>query len=152
MANTTTFIKIDRNIERWRWYGDKNTLAVWIHFLLKANVRGSRFAGKLIKRGQYAFSRRGLSAELGMSERAIRTSIDHLVETGEIQYEGFPRFSIITVVNYDKYQAKPETQKQKPKETVKQISKKHDKTEEVPKMYREMFGDDYEAYKKWREQ
>ena len=149
MANTTTFIKLDRNIERWRWYGDKNTLAVWIHFLLKANVKSSKFAGKTVKRGQLAFSRRGLSAELGMSERAIRTSIDHLVETGEIQYEGFPRFSIVTVVNYDKYQAKPteEHPQKKPKQ-------KEQKAKEgsVPEMYKEMFGDDYEAYKRWRDQ
>ena len=149
MANTTTFIKLDRNIERWRWYGDKNTLAVWIHFLLKANVKSSKFAGKTVKRGQLAFSRRGLSAELGMSERAIRTSIDHLVETGEIQYEGFPRFSIITVVNYDKYQAKPT--EEKPQKKPKQKTEKA-KEGSVPEMYKEMFGDDYEAYKRWRDQ
>ena len=149
MANTTTFIKIDRNILRWRWYGDPETMALWLHFLLKANIRGVRYRGKIIKRGQYAFSVRGLSAEIGMSVQKVRTAIKHLVETGEIQYEAFPRYSIVTVVNYDKYQAKPEITEQKPKEEPK---KPKEKPNEVPEMYREMFGNDYEAYKKWREQ
>ena len=116
MANPSTFIKIDRNILRWKWYGERNTLALFLHFLLKANFADSVFDNKKIKRGQYIFSQRKLAGEIGMTYQEIRTALDHLVETGEISVKTFPRYTVVTVLNYDKYQSKPpEKPKQKPK-------------------------------------
>lgn len=150
MANPSTFIKIDRNILRWKWYSDRNTLALFLHFLLKANFAESNFCGKKIRRGQFVFSRRKLAEELCMGEMEIRTAINHLVETGEISVKTFPRYTVVTVLNYDKYQTKPpEKPKQKPK--AKKV-KESEGVNKVPEIYREMFGTDYESYKKWRDQ
>ena len=33
-----TFIKLSRKIQSWRWYQDANTMRVFIHILLNANV------------------------------------------------------------------------------------------------------------------
>lgn len=151
LANPTTFIKLDRNILSWRWYGEKTTLAVFIHFLLKANFAESKFSGHTVKRGQYAFSQRRLAKEIGLTYQELRTALNHLTETGEIAVEAFPRVTVVTVVNYDKYQSKPEKQTEpKPKKTKKQPQK--EEKNKVPEIYRDMFGDDFEAYKKWREQ
>lgn len=148
-ANTTSFIKIDRNILRWRWYGEKNTLAVFIHILLKANFADGFYSGSRIHRGQYAFSQRTLAKDVGMTHSEVRTALEHLVETGEISVEAFPRYTLITVLNYEKYQNKPEKQTEpKPKKPKKPQKEEN----QVPEIYREMFGTDYEAYKKWRDQ
>jgi len=148
-ANTTSFIKLDRNILRWRWYGEKTTLAVFIHFLLKANFAESKFSGHTVKRGQYAFSQRRLAKEIGITHQELRTAIEHLVKTGEISAEAFPRYTLITVLNYEKYQNKPEKQTEpKPKKPKKPQKEEN----QVPEIYQEMFGTDYEAYKKWRDQ
>ena len=148
-ANTTSFIKLDRNILRWRWYGEKTTLVVFIHFLLKANFAESKFSGHTVKRGQYAFSQRRLAKEIGITHQELRTAIEHLVKTGEISAEAFPRHTLITVLNYEKYQNKPEKQTEpKPKRP----KKPQKEGNQVPEIYREMFGTDYEAYKKWRDQ
>lgn len=148
LANPTTFIKLDRNILRWKWYEDKNTLVLFIHFLLKSNYAENKLRnGRVIKRGQYAFSSRKLAEEVGMSMQELRTALKHLESTGEIVVDGLPRFTLITVVNYDKYQNKPEFEKKaKPK------AKKKESENQVPEVYREMFGEDYEAYLKWKEQ
>lgn len=149
-ANTTSFIKIDRNILRWRWYGEKNTLAVFIHILLKANFADGYYSGSRIHRGQYAFSQRTLARDVGMTHSEVRTALEHLVETGEISVEAFPRYTVVTVLNYDKYQTKPpEKPKQKPK-TKK--AKESEAVNKVPKEYQEFFGDDYEAYERWAKQ
>ena len=45
MAETTTFIKLDRNIRSWRWYKDPNTMRVFIDLLLDANISDRDFMG-----------------------------------------------------------------------------------------------------------
>lgn len=151
MANPSTFIKIDRNILRWKWYSDRNTLVLFLHFLLKANFTDAAFNGKKIKRGQFIFSRRKLCEELGMGETELRTAMSHLEETGEIKIQGFPRYTLITVLNYDKYQNKPP---EKPAQKNVKRSKKQPPADDnqVPKEFQEFFGNDYEAYRKWVEQ
>ena len=40
-----------------------------------------------------------------MSVQNVRTAIRHLKQTGEIEMKSFRDFSIVTIVNYDRYQA-----------------------------------------------
>ena len=47
----TTYIKLDRNILNWRWYKDANTFRLFIHLLLKANIRDHDFEHVTIRRG-----------------------------------------------------------------------------------------------------
>ena len=56
MAKTTTFIKIDRNITRWQWWADSNTVKIWLYLLLNANVKQYTFQNFKIKRGQLVTS------------------------------------------------------------------------------------------------
>lgn len=67
MANKTTFVKLDRNILEWRWYKDQNTKALFIHLLLKANIRPHGFRTVTINRGELATSYASLAAETGLS-------------------------------------------------------------------------------------
>ena len=133
MSEPGTWIKLDRNILKWEWYTDSNTKAVFIHLLLKANTKSGVFRGISVKRGQLATSRQAIANEIGLTERAVRTGLEHLKDTGEIKIQPNNKFSVITIVNYDRYQdntgaVKP--QKEKP-EKKKEVKKK--KPQEPPK-------------------
>lgn len=104
MAERSTFVKIDRNIMRWRWYRNANTFRVFIHLLLNANVTDRDFEGITIRRGQLATSQASLASALGLTVKQIRTAIEHLKETGEVAVTQYPKFSVITVISYSMYQ------------------------------------------------
>lgn len=105
MARPTTYIKLDRNILKWGWYTDSNTKAVFIHFLLSANIKDTTWSGETIRRGQLVASREKLAKILGLTVNQIRTAIEHLKSTGEITVEWRNRYTIITIVKYDVYQS-----------------------------------------------
>ena len=104
MADKSTFIKVDRNIMHWRWYQDANTTRVFLHLLLKANIEPHDFEKTTIPRGSLATSSYSLSRDLHISRQSVRTAISHLILTGEITTKKYPRYQVISIVNYDKYQ------------------------------------------------
>ena len=57
-----------------------------------------------IKRGQLVTGRKALAAQTGLSERQIRTALDHLKSTNELTIKSTNKFSLITIVNYGKFQ------------------------------------------------
>lgn len=97
-------IKLDRKILDWEWYGDINTCRLFVHLLLKANWKGGRFQGIEVPRGSLISSIKRLSEETGLSERQVRTALNHLKSTGEVTSKGHSKYSVITIKNYDLYQ------------------------------------------------
>lgn len=112
MAEKTTWIKIDRNILDWGWYTDANTFRVFIHLLITANIKPRMFLGVMINRGEVATSYASLSETLEISIRAVRTAITHLKTTGEVTVKRHPKFSVISIVNYDSYQGNRQAERQ----------------------------------------
>ena len=98
------FIKIYRKMLDWEWYKNENAKNVFIHCLLKANWKDGRFQGYDVPRGSFVTGRRQLSQELNISEQSIRTALKRLKSTNEITIKTTKNFSIITIVNYEKYQ------------------------------------------------
>lgn len=92
----------------WTWYSDANTKSLFIDLLINASYTDTNWRGIPLKRGQVVIGRRELSERLGITEQSIRTSIKRLKSTNEITVKSTNKFSIITVVNYNKYQS-PET-------------------------------------------
>ena len=72
---------------------------------MTANFADSEFLGVKIKRGQLACSYSELADTLKLSERNIRTALDHLKATGQVTVERHPKFSVVTLVGYNRYQA-----------------------------------------------
>lgn len=99
-----TFIKLNRSIISWEWYLKPNTYRLFIHCLLKANWKDGKFEGKDILRGSFVTSLDKLSLELGLTNQQIRTSISHLISTGNITSKSYSKYRIITVLNYNDYQ------------------------------------------------
>ncbi|HIT65966.1 MAG TPA: hypothetical protein IAB61_01785 [Candidatus Merdisoma merdipullorum] len=101
------YIKINRSILSWEWYGDINTCRLFIHMLLKANWREGRFRGTTVPRGSFVSSIAKLSEETKLTNDEVRTAILHLVNTGEITKQSTNKFTVFTVKNYDLYQDSP---------------------------------------------
>lgn len=106
MAKKSTFIKLDRNIQGWRWYTNANTFRVFIHLLLNANIEAHDFEHVKIKRGELATSYENIANTLKMTIQQVRTAISHLKSTGEITIKRYSKFQVISLTNYSQYQDK----------------------------------------------
>jgi hypothetical protein len=90
---------LHRTLLDWEWYQEPNTLRVFLHLLLRANHKSKRWQGVLVKSGQVITGRLKLSQELNLTERKIRTALDHLKMTNEISIKATKQYSIITINN-----------------------------------------------------
>lgn len=99
------WIKLHRKIQDWEWYRDGNTFRLFIHLLLSANRKPQSWKGIVIGRGDLATGRKSLSAQTGLSEQSVRTSLERLRSTNEVTSKSTSKYSIITIVNYDTYQS-----------------------------------------------
>ncbi len=52
--DNNSFITLHRRIMQWEWYTDANTIRVFLHLILTANHKETRWRGELIKRGKYS--------------------------------------------------------------------------------------------------
>ena len=104
MSSTGGWIKLHRKIQDWQWYSDSNTFRLFIHLLLSANHKPQSWKGVVIGRGELATGRQSLSAQTGLSEQSVRTSLERLKSTNEITIKSTSKYSIVTIVNYDTYQ------------------------------------------------
>ena len=101
----SSWIKLNRNIVGWRWYQDANTFRVFVHLLLSANVSDNDFKTETIHRGELATSIGHISADLGITYNQTRTALEHLKQTNEITTKTMPKYLVISITNYDKYQS-----------------------------------------------
>ena len=113
MAEQSTYIKIDRNIERWRWWKNGNTLHVFLWLLIHANVADHEFEDEIIHRGEVATSHRTIGNSIGLTIQEVRTAILHLKTTGEITSRPKHKYQIISIVNYSSYQGDQQAKQQR---------------------------------------
>lgn len=98
------FICLFRDLLGWAWYLDINTKVLFIHMLLKANWRETKFRDTTVPRGSFVSSYPHLAEECGLTINELRTALNHLKSTGEITVKTNNKYSIFTVKNYCKYQ------------------------------------------------
>ena len=106
------WIKVFRRFLDWEWYSETNMVRLFLHLLLKANFEDKRWHGIVIKRGQFVTSISSLKSEILLSARTIRTCLERLQKTGEIDKQTTNRFTIITICRYDDYQQLQDVQRQ----------------------------------------
>lgn len=110
-SSNKDFIKINRKILYWEWYTDVPAKTLFFHCLIKANWKDGKFQGKTIRRGQFVTSLSHLAFETGLTVKQVRLALEKLQETGEIRAKSEHRkYSVITVLNYDKYQTQGQTE------------------------------------------
>ena len=105
MAEKSTFIKLDRNITKWRWYQDGNTVRGFLHLLINANITPHGFESITVERGQVVSSYEKIGGTLKLTPKQVRTAISHLKSTGTVATRIYPKFQVFTIVNYDYYQS-----------------------------------------------
>lgn len=98
------YIRLHRQILKWEWWSNPNTFRLFIYLLLKANYQQTKHEGKTLERGQLVTTLPQLATDNQQTIQQIRTSLSHLILTGEITVESNTRNRIITVVKYNDYQ------------------------------------------------
>jgi hypothetical protein len=117
------WIKVHRNILRKDWFKNHKVVKLWLYCQLKAThepFRATvRFQSVPLQPGQFIFGRKKAAEETGLSEREIRTCLDFLVKEGALIIKPTTKFSIITVVNWAKYQGTlPQSDQQQAQEAT----------------------------------
>lgn len=102
------WIKLHRKFLDWEWFSDGEMTKVFLYLLLSANYENKSWKGIAVKRGQLIIGRKALAKRLGITERQIRTCLTKLKTTNEVTIKTTNKFSILTIVNYNLYQAKDE--------------------------------------------
>jgi DNA-binding transcriptional MerR regulator len=144
------WIKIHRKFLDWQWFEKSEAVHLFIYLLLKANHKDSQWQGVDIKRGQFISSLGKISTDTGISLQSIRTLLNKLEKTNEIELKSTNKFTIVTICKYECYQDeteetnKPLTNKQQT--TNKQLTtNKNDKKE---KNNKEVILDRWIEYRK----
>ena len=102
------YIFLWKKVEEWEWYKDLPTFKLFIHLLINAYYYDTNWRNIAVKRGQIISSIENLAVGCGITVKQTRRAIDNLKSTGEITTKGTNQFTIITICNYDSYQAMQE--------------------------------------------
>ena len=97
------FIQIHRKILEWEWYDDINTFKLFMHLLLTANYKESKWRGETIDPWQLLTWRKQLSEQTWLSEQQIRTALEKLESTWEVTSKVTNKYSILTLNNWASY-------------------------------------------------
>ena len=98
------YIKLHRKLVGWEWYTDQNTFKLFIHCLLMANHKPNKWRGTVIDTGEFVTSLEKLSVDTGLTIRQVRTSLQRLISTEEIEKKTTSQFTQIKVLKYCDYQ------------------------------------------------
>lgn len=101
---STDYIIVNRSLLDWEWYADLPVRVLFQHLLLIVNWKAGTFQGTDILPGQVPTSVHGLSKETGLSVQQVKTAISKLKSTGEITSASTSKFTVVTVVNWAKWQ------------------------------------------------
>ena len=104
MGKSKGYIKLYRNILDWELFSDINARLVFIQLLLTANYEDKIWQGYTIKRGSRVISYEKFAKEVGLTKRQVRGAIEKLEKARCAARLRYPRFSIISVNNFEKYQ------------------------------------------------
>ncbi len=103
------WIKIHRILLKSPLFKSSESVHLWIYLLLEANFQPSKLlvGNKVIKinKGQVLTSRRNLEKEIGVNSSKIQRLLKLMEIEQQIEQQSFSNFRLITILNYDRYQA-----------------------------------------------
>ena len=97
--------KQQRNLSERPWFRNSQMVHLYHYLKERAYVTQGMYEGKIIRRGSCPVTRSEMSEMTGMSLRTIDRVLRSLIDCGEIIVNGNNRFSVITVCDYDTYEA-----------------------------------------------
>lgn len=99
------YIKTHRKIRDWKWWSEPLTAYFFLNLILMANHKDRYVGGTKVKRGQLLAGREYLAKETFMSEKQVRIRLGRLQKSEEISILSTHKGSLITINNYNTYQA-----------------------------------------------
>ena len=109
---TPGWIKIHRKMLQWEWADCPQMVALWVHLILRAAYEPTTWHGMELTQGQIVTTYPQLSAATGLTEKQIRVCFARLIEGGQITTERAGKRQVVTLCNFEVYQAFDETQGQ----------------------------------------
>ena len=117
MSQNQGWIRISREVKEHWVYKNPDMFRAWVTILITSNFKdGKMLLGKkvyTIKRGQSSMSLRSWANELSMSVKSVTSLFDMLQQENMIKRttigKGKQSTTLITIVNYSKYQSIQET-------------------------------------------
>ena len=108
----TGWIKIYRSLLYWEWADVPEMVALWVRLIIRATHEDSQWHGVTISRGQLVTTTAKLAAESGLSPQQVRTCLDRLKASNQINTQTTNKYTIITICKYEAYQETETTEKQ----------------------------------------
>lgn len=105
MAKNNSWVRIHRSILDWEWYDDHKTFKLFMFLIIKSNYKDKRWKGIEVKRGQLLTSYPHICRDTSLSLQVVRTHLDRLINSNVITKESTNNYTLITIVNYEKYQS-----------------------------------------------
>jgi len=102
------WICLHRQILEWGWWGDTNTVKIYIYLMLKANHVANDWYGITVGRGELITSYTTLAKDNNLSKKAVEIAIKKLLNSGSIiikkSKKGSFGFTHLSLCNYSLYQ------------------------------------------------
>ena len=99
------YIKIDRAIREWEYWDVPEATALWLHILVNANWKKGYFKGIEVNRGEFITSISHLAKDVGLTYQQTRSYLEKLEKVQNITRKTTNKYTVISVVKYDTYQA-----------------------------------------------
>lgn len=102
-----SWVKLYGKLRNWQYYNNPILLAVWIHILVEAShFDGVNDMGAHVSAGQLTIGTQKWANMVGITRNQLRYALKKLEEEGQIIAESKGKYTLITVVKWDEYQAK----------------------------------------------
>lgn len=98
------WIKLFRKLADWEWYDNVVVKSVFIDLLIFANHQDNTWRGQVIKKGSLVTSLSTIADRNKLSIQQVRTALNKLEKTGEINKQSTNKNTLIIVLNYERYQ------------------------------------------------
>lgn len=106
------WICLHRKMIDWEWFSKPEMVQLFIFLLLRASVKEAKWQGLVIKRGQLVTSVASISTATKLTAQKIRTCLQRLEDSGQIERKTTNKFTVITICNYESYQDKQDDEQQ----------------------------------------
>jgi len=147
MSAMNGWVKLYRQFLDWEWAGDPKMVALFVRLLILASNRDTTWQGVELKRGEAVVGLHALSSASGVSVRGIRTCLSRLELSGEIIKKSTNKFTVLTICNYEKYQATDTDQRQT---NDKQTTNKRQHREKLRNKENNSYDDDPRFVEFWQ--
>lgn len=141
------WVKLHRAVCESAVFEDAEILRLWIYILVNAAHKDhdTIYQGKIvhIKKGEFVTGRKILAREFKLSESKIYRMLNTLAELGNIEIKSNNKFSLVTVVNWAKYQDDSENLNNKRTANEQQLNNKRTTDEQQTNTT--------EEWKEWKE-